>query len=191
VSIDVSSIVPSTRDFLQAIATRRKRLALVPLVSGDGALEDVARLVELDVVAIAVPAASEDVRALSAAARNTPLVSLEPVRQANDALAARACGLDAVVVDPGCDFDALSRDARSTRMAALAMRAGTSAKGVYLRGERLDLDGLAGARVLAHLIGNCDAAALRALRGQVDAAIAAPHIHRAASFAELSAELES
>src|SRR5450432_75179 len=80
---DVASIVPSTRDFLQAIATRRKRLVLVPLVDR---ADDARALAEAGVTVFAVVGPSDGMRAVSDAVGSSPLLSLAPVASADDGL---------------------------------------------------------------------------------------------------------
>src|SRR4051812_9103677 len=119
-TIDVANLVPSIRDFLQAIATRRKGLALVALVDR---VDDARALSDAGVAAFAHPTPGDDMRAVSQAIGSTPLLSLAPVASEAEALAARAGGADAVVVPTDGDatgWDALAKQVRATRMAALA-----------------------------------------------------------------------
>ncbi|HKQ68116.1 MAG TPA: hypothetical protein VJT73_02190, partial [Polyangiaceae bacterium] len=161
--IDVASIVPSSRDFLQAIATRKKRLALVALVDRS---DDAARLAAAGITAFAVRAPGDAMRAVSAAVGSCPVFSLAMVTSADDALRARASGADAVVIDaldPPA-WDALSKHVRSTRMASLslafddasaALAVATVAKAAYLRADGGDVPALASKlgsfRTLAHV----------------------------------------
>lgn len=197
-AVDVSSIVPSTRDFLQALATQRKRLALVALVETE---DDARRLAEVGVSGLAVSAPGERTRAISAAGGSTPLVSLAKIDRDDDALLARSLGADAVIID-AARFDALSKNARSTRMAALASATdaasallATSAKAIYLRVTAVELvapivDKLPkGIRVLAH-VPAIDETGLRALRGVVDGAIVEQDMHLSTSFDTLREELD-
>jgi hypothetical protein len=203
VNLDIASIVPSARDFLQAIATQRKRLALVPLVER---ADEAQTLAEAGVAAFAMSEPTDAMRAVSGAIGALPLLSLLRVATDTDALTARAAGADAVIVSAANDaasWDALAKHARSTRMAALAavtdmasaqICAKTSAKSVYLR-----VDGVAdvapllrvvgSVRVLAHLP-SVDEAALRALRGVVDAVIVESDLFLSTSFASLREELD-
>jgi hypothetical protein len=203
VTIDIASIVPSVRDFLQAIATRRKRLALVPLVER---ADEARTLAEAGVSALAVLAPSEGMRAVSAAIGSVPLLSLAPVSTEMEALTARAAGADAVIVPAGADprgWDALAKQARGTRMAPLAcvtdrasaeLCAKTAAKGVYL-----PVDGVAEVSALMPVLGSlrvvarvpsADETTLRALRGVVDAAIVESDLYLSTSFESLRDELD-
>ena len=120
VTIDLASIVPSMRDFLQAIATRRKGLALVALAER---ADDAHALADAGVAAFACSAPTDAMRAVSAAIGSTPLLSLSPVTSEIETLTARAGGADAVVVDDAqaIGWDALAKHARTTRMAPLAL----------------------------------------------------------------------
>jgi hypothetical protein len=198
--VDVANLVPSARDFLQAIATRRKKLALVPLLES---VDDVPLLVEAGVPAFAVKETGELSRRIDRAIGSTPLVVLRPVTTPDDALAAREGGADAVVVDASADFEALSKAARSTRMAALASaRDHDSARRIAAnaRGMLLSVYGVEPVasilqplpptlRVLAH-VPSADEAALRALRGVVDAAIVEGALFLSTSFDTLREELD-
>jgi hypothetical protein len=203
VTIDIASIVPSVRDFLQAISTRRKRLALVPLVEG---VDEARALGEAGVAAFALASPSDGMRAVSAALGTVALVSLTPVENDQDALAARAAGADAVIIAIGADagsWDALAKQVRTTRMAALAkvtdrasaeLCAKTSAKSVYLRlsgiAEVSSLMPILGSRqVLAH-VPSVDEKTLRALRGVVDAVIVESDLYLSTSFESLRDELD-
>jgi hypothetical protein len=199
--VDVANLVPSARDFLQAIATRRKKLALVPLVESP---EDVARLVEVGVTAFAVAEPGDLSKRLDRAIGSTPLVVLRAVTSMDDALAAREGGADAVIVDATADYESLSKAARSTRMAALALArdvgsaariATTSAKAMLLSIHGVEpiapiLEKLpATMRVLAH-VPSADESTLRAMRGVVDAAIVESAMYLSTSFETLREELD-
>jgi len=202
VSLDIASIVPSTRDFLQAIATRRKRLALVPLVQG---ADDASALAQAGVDAFAVLVPNEGMRAVSASIGSLPLISLTPIATELDALTARAAGADAVVVGADSDsWDAIAKHARTTRMVALAtvsdrasaeLCAKVMARGAYLPVETIAemrplLSVLGSVRVLAHLP-SADETMLRALRGMVDAVIVESDLYLSTSFESLREELEA
>jgi len=204
VTIDLASIVPSVRDFLQAIGTRRKRLALVPLVER---ADEARALCEAGVAGFAVVTPSDGMRAVSAAVGSVPLLSLAPIATDMEALTARAAGADAVIVPIGPDpksWDAVAQHARTTRMAALAgvtdrasaeLCAKTGAKGVYLRVSGLAevspvMPVLGSLRVLAHLP-SVDEPTLRALRGVVDAVIVESDLYLSTSFESLREELDA
>lgn len=199
--VDIANLVPSARDFLQAIATRRKKLALVPLIES---VEDVARLVEAGVPAFAVAQPGDHARKVSAAIGSTPLIVTRPVASFEEALAARESGADAIVVAAGASFDDVSKSARSTRMAALASAKDhdsakamgqTSAKSLFL--SVYGVEPLASilalipatTRVLAH-VPAADEKALRAMRGVVDAAIVESALYLSTSFETLREELD-
>jgi hypothetical protein len=200
---NVASLVPSTRDFLQALATQKKRLVLVPLVDR---ADDAAALAEAGVTVFAVSSPGPSMREVSQAVGASPILSLAAVASADDALAARASGADAVVIDRVADaarWNSIAKDAFSTRMAALArviddasaqFAATTTAKGAYVRAEtaadvRPLVQKLRIPRVLVHLP-SPDETALRALRGLVDAAIVESDLYLSTSFATLREELD-
>lgn len=204
-TFDPATIVPSMRDFLQAIATQRKRLALVPLVE---TAEDARVLGELGVSAFACAHTGEGMFAVSAAAGTTPLVYVTPLTRGEEAFGARASGADAVILEAAEDaaaWELAAKRARSTRMAVLgnvadveaARRIGeTTAKGVYvkapdvpqLRALLAEL-GASRVRVLAHLP-SADPTTLRALVGVVDAAIVEQDEYLAPGFAALREEVD-
>jgi hypothetical protein len=201
--VDVASIAPSTRDFLQAVATRRKRLALVPLVDR---ADDAATLAAAGVAVFAASAPGAAMRAVSASVGATPILSLALVTSAEDALLARASGADAVVIGAASEpslWNSLAKDAFSTRMAALALvddlasaafAATTTARGVYLKaGAGADVPALAAKlgslRIVAH-VPSADETVLRALRGVVDAAIVESDLYLSTSFDTLREELD-
>jgi hypothetical protein len=203
VTIDIASIVPSVRDFLQAIGTRRKRLGLVPLVER---ADEARALAEAGVSALAAIGPSDAMREVSHAAGSTPLVSLLPITSDIDALTARAAGADAVIVPLGSDaggWNAVADHARTTRMAPLAgvkdrlsaeLSIKTHAKGVYLEVSGMAevtavLPVLGSVRVLARLP-SIDEATLRALRGLVDAVIVESDLYLSTSFESLREELD-
>jgi hypothetical protein len=200
---NVASLVPSMRDFLQAIATQKKRLVLVPLVDR---VDDALSLAAAGVAVFAVSSPGPLMRAVSEAVGAAPILSLAGVASTEDALAARASGADAVVVDRVAEasrWNSLAKDAFSTRMAALVsvvdeasaqFAATTAAKGAYVRAEapadvRPVVQKLAIPRVLAHLP-SADETALRALRGVVDAAIVESDLYLSTSFQTLHEELD-
>ncbi len=199
---DVGAIVPSMRDFLQAIATRRKRLALVPWIEDANDLE---RLEEIGVSSVACPGPGDGMRTL--ARSRLPVLCLERATEDDDALAARAYGADAVLLDPSLDasaIDRLAKTGRSTRMAALptvddessAARANDAGfKAAFVVGDSVDavvsfaLKLPSPTRVLAH-VRNADVEAIRALAGKVDAALVEYALGASTDFAALSAEVD-
>jgi hypothetical protein len=200
--VDIATLVPSTRDFLQAIASHKKRLVLVPLVEGVG---DAESLAAAGVTTFAVSSPGATMSAVSDAV-GAPLLSLSLVASADDALVARAAGADAVVIEEVTDasrWKSLAKDASSTRMAALvrvvddasaAFAAATTAKGAYVKAETAAdvvalVRKLGSMRVVAHLP-SADETTLRALRGVVDAAIVESDLYLSTSFATLREELD-
>jgi hypothetical protein len=201
--IDVASIAPSTRDFLQAIATRRRRLVLVPLVDRT---DDAVALAEAGVTAFAVSAPDAAMRAVSASVGAVPILSLAPITRPDDALVARAGGADAVVIDASSDasrWNSLAKDAFSTRMAALALVVDgasaafaktTTARAAYVRADAaVDIPALvrnlSSLRIVAH-VASADERVLRALRGVVDSAVVESDLYLSTSFATLREELD-
>ena len=200
--VDIASVAPSTRDFLQAIATRKKRLVLVPLVDR---VDDAVTLAAAGVTVFAVSAPGTTMRAVSAAVGAMPVLSLLPITSAEDALVARAGGADAVVVEASeaARWNSLAKDAFSTRMAALALLADaasaafaatTSARGAYLKVcDPADVTAavakLGSLRTVAHLP-SVDETTLRSLRGVVDAVIVEGDLFLSTSFDTLREELD-
>jgi len=200
---DVATLIPSTRDFLQAIASQKKRLVLVPLVDR---VEDAVELAAAGVTVFAVASPGSLMQAVSDAVGTAPILSLAPVTRTDEALVARASGADAVVIDQVAEaprWNSLAKDAFSTRMAALAsvvddataeLASTTTAKGAYLRVEapadvRSIVKKLHVPRVLVHLP-SADETALRALRGLVDGAVVESDMYLSTSFATLHEELD-
>jgi hypothetical protein len=198
--VDVASLVPSTRDFLQAVATQKKRLVLVPLVDR---VDDAAALAAAGVTAFAVASPGSLMRAVSDATGSAPILSLSPIASADDALLARASGADAVVIDDPTRWTSLAKDAFSTRMAALALVvdgasassvATTTARGACLRIEAATnilplVQKLGSLRIVAQ-VPSADETVLRALRGVVDAAIVESDLYLSTSFETLREELD-
>lgn len=200
--VDIASMVPSSRDFLQAVASRRKRLVLIPLVNQAG---DAESLVSQGVMAFAVSAPGDAMRAISAAIGTSPLLSLAPASTPEDALEARASGADGVIVaaDDAAGWETIAKHVQSTRMAPLAMvedvdsavlAASTMAKGVYLTVADITSVGaivakISSLRIVAR-VPAADERVLRALRGVVDAAIVESDLYLSTSFATLHEELD-
>jgi hypothetical protein len=201
--VDIASIVPSRRDFLQAVASRRKRLVLVPLVDR---VDDAEALVNQGVTAFAVSAPGDAMRTVSSVVGSCPVLSLAEVTDQEAALEARSSGADAVVVASQGDaaaWEAIAKHVRSTRMAPLAvardldsamLAATTMAKGVCVVAE--DPTNVAAlAKVLTSIrviarVPSADETVLRALRGVVDGAIVESDLYLSTSFATLHEELD-
>jgi hypothetical protein len=147
---------------------------------------------------------------LRTAARSTletPSLCLAALKSAVDCQRARFYGADGVCIEAEDEssWTELSKTARSMRMMplciasggdALARVEGWGARAVLLHASDVDdaLESAKGASrttVLVALIAGADGEALRALRGQLDAAVVPPAVHRAEGFASLLAELDS
>ncbi len=207
--VDVGTIVPSTRDLLQAITTRRRNLALIGVIDvrGEGAASEAARLAELNVSAFATLAPALELAIVSRATKTVPSLCLAAAGDREALLAARQCGADGVAIDAAMALDAwdrLAKIARTMRMLPLALATDASglaaavkagARAILLRAPSADavLALAAAAPRGVTLVGHveeADAGAVRALAGKVDAAVVPPSVHAAPSFAELVAEVD-
>ncbi len=204
---DVGAIVPSTRDLLQVLSTKRRGLALVALVGVDRAAEEAARLYDRNVSAFAMAEPGPAMGLAARATKTVPMLCLAPVREKDPCLAARYHGADGVCVDASLaldDWDRLAKQVRTMRMLPLAYAdsAASAAAGVAAGARALLLRApsadalLAIARdvprtvtLIAEVVG-ADAAALRALAGQVDAAVVPSAVHTAPGFADLASEVD-
>ena len=204
---DVSRIVPSTRDLLGAIHTRRKGLALVPHVEGDdeeAVAHEVARLDGLDVRAFALSDAGPLARAAATSTDATPSLCLAEATSAEDCQRARFYGADGVGVRFG-EEPPLEKMAQSMRMMALGHATSIDdARAAVDAGARAVLfvgsvdDALAVGEtigppvlVVAHVVPGVDRDSLRKLDGIVDAAVVPATLHRADDFEALLEELDS
>jgi indole-3-glycerol phosphate synthase len=205
--VDVGTIVPSTRDLLQVVSTRRRSLALIAVVDGDRPAEEAGRLAELNVSAFAGAEPGPAMELAARATKTVPSLCLAPATDRAHLLAARKAGADGVAIEASMPLDAwdrLAKIARTMRMLPLALatdEAGldaavkAGARAILLSaGAAEAILALAakaprGVTLVAHVEG-ADAAALRALSGRVDAAIVPPAVHAAPSFAELVAEVD-
>jgi indole-3-glycerol phosphate synthase len=210
--VDVGSIVPSTRDLYQVIATRKRSMALVAQLGEARPAEEAARLHELNVSAFCFTESGPAMQAAARATRTVPSLCLRPASDREDFLAARFYGADGVCLDDKLPMDAwdkLAKNARTTRMLPLAVAHDASGVEAAVKaGARVlllwassaaELCALATsvprAMTLVGAIGSgteteADAAAIRALRGHVDAVIVPPGVHQAPGFAELVTELD-
>ncbi|WP_437709497.1 hypothetical protein WMF45_34010 [Sorangium sp. So ce448] len=204
---DAGSIVPSTRDLLQVISTRRKNMALVGLVGSEAPAEDAARLHELNISALAFAEAGPAMQGAARATRTVPSLCLSRVSDRDGALAARYHGADGVCIDatlPLDDWDRLAKGARTMRMLPLALAeskegaeaaAKVGARAVLLRCASADavieaVASLPRALIVVAEVLSADADALRRLVGHVDAAIVPPGVHKSAQFPALVAEVD-
>ncbi|MFT3776448.1 MAG: hypothetical protein QM820_64735 [Minicystis sp.] len=205
--VDVGSIVPSTRDLLQVLGTRRRNLALVGLLGAERPAEEAARLADLNVSALACAEPGAAMALAARATKTVPTLSLGPAGERDHFLAARQFGADGVCIDGTLPLDAwdrLAKTARTMRMLPLAlandaagiegaMKAG--ARAILIRAASaevvVDLAGRAPrSLILVGLVENADADAIRALSGKVDAAVVPASVHAAPSFADLVAEVD-
>jgi hypothetical protein len=205
--VDVGTIVPSTRDLLQVLSTRRKNLALLGLVPGERAAEEAARLHDLNVSAFAVVEPGPALALVARSTKTVPSLCLAPAGSREALLAARQHGADGVTIDarlPLDEWDRLAKIARSMRMlpVALAVDAPSleaavkaGARAVLLQvAAAADLVALAAqaprsVTLVGHVEGG-DGDALRAQKGKLDAAVVPPAVHTAAGFAELVADVD-
>ena len=215
--IDVRQIVPSTRDLLQVLSTRRRNLALVGEIGPERAAEEAARLHEANVSAFAFAAPDSAMTDAARATKTVPSLSLTPVASREDCQRARYYGADGVCIDvalPPADWDNLAKIARGMRMLPLGLvRAEGDAELAVKVGARaivLRADSAAQALAIAlkfprsvtilvdiasqesgSRVGSlADAAALRTLAGKVDSAVVPASVHAAAEFADLVAEVD-
>jgi hypothetical protein len=197
---DVARIVPSTRDLLSGLATRRRSLAIVPLVSG-------ASETLFDARAFAATGANATMAASATATRDVPLLCLDVCRSVSDCQRARFFGADGVCFEPGdeASFAGLSNTARSMRMMALAFArdpaqaAASSAFGaraIVVRGGG-DLAVAVSAALAKQTVLVIDWSLrtpspdeLRSLVGHVDAVIVPAALFMDPAFAQLSEELD-
>jgi len=211
--VDVGTIVPSTRDLLQAVSTRRRNLALIGLLAapghdgGEGVAAEAARLADLNVSAFATVEPGPVLSLAARATKTVPALCLLAAADRDALLAARQHGADGVVIDAAMPLDAwdrLAKVARTMRMLPIALATDASsleaaikagARAILLRAGTADaLLALAagaprGVTLIGHVEGG-DADSIRALAGKVDAAVVAPSLHTAPSFAELVAEVD-
>ncbi len=205
-AFDVGAIVPSTRDFLQAVRSpKRSRLELVPLLVPEEAAREALRQEEAGVSAVAF---AEPGPAMAEAASTTRIavLCLRPVRAKDDYLAARAFGADAVVIAPELDDASrtdLGKGARSTRMVALelARNEGEALRAAQagVRGVVLSVESAAAARAIAIKLPPGLAIVawpargteedVRSLAGAVDAVVVGVDVYGATGFERLVSEL--
>ena len=214
---DVRQIVPSTRDLLQVLSTRRRNLALIGEIGPERPAEEAARLHDANVSAFAFAAAGDAMTSGARATKTVPSLCLAAVASREDCQRARFHGADGVCIDaslPPTEWDNLAKIARGMRMLPLALahteaevelatKAG--ARAVVLRAatapEVLALAQKAPRNVTlvadvaaqdgaARTASTADAEALRTLAGKVDSAVAPQIVHASAGFAELVEEVD-
>lgn len=202
---DPSLIVPSTRDLLQVIATRRRSLSVVALIDGDDPAAEARRLAELDVSAFAVFDAGPAAAAIATATKTVPTLSLHAVSDRAEALRARFFGCDGACIDvePGARWDEVAPLVRMTRMLPVAraasLEAASSPAALGARAVLIDGELAMVTEAASRLPKNVaviavptavDVAALRALVGVVDAVVVPPSIHQTKGFFDLVHELD-
>lgn len=214
---DIRQIVPSTRDLLQVLSTRRRNLALVGEIGAERAAEEAARLDEANVSAFAFAEAGAAMTDGARATRTVPSLCLGAIATREDCQRARFHGADGVCIEaslPATEWDGLAKIARGMRMLPLALarteadvelatkagaraivlRAGTAAEVLALaakapRNVTLVAD-VALQEGAARSGSAADADALRALAGKVDSAVVPPPVHTSAGFADLVGEVD-
>lgn len=203
---DAAQIVPSTRDLFQVIGTRKKSLAVVAKIEGDSDRE-AARLYDLDVSAFAFEAPGPLMQLGARSTKTVPSLSLDKIVDRDGCLRARYFGADGVAIDAALDpdsWDRLAKQARMTRMAALAFAVDeTTMKSAAAAGARAVLltvatadsaiaiaKGAASSITIVVNIEGCTGDDLRKLRGVADAAIVPSSLHRAPEFRALVSELD-
>jgi len=203
-AFDVAALVPSSRDFLLAVRTARKGLALVPCLPTEDVAREALRMAEADVTALAMsdvgPAMLE-----AASATRLPMLSLSPVSSSQGALAARAYGADAILIDPDAgdaEREAATNAARTTHMAPLPVartrkeverEVSGGGKAVVVEASDLKaLEDLASAAgrllVIARSSGHLEDD-VRLLRGKVDAVVVGVEVYGETGFERLVSEV--
>ena len=207
VQVDAGSIVPSTRDLLQVLATKRRSMALVGVIGSERPAEEAERLHDLNVSALASSEAGPAMQLAARATKTVPMLLLPAAGDRDAFLAARYFGADGVAVDaalPLDEWDKLAKNARMTRMLPLALAIDeasidaavkSGARAILVRAASSEAAIALAAKAprsitLVAEIAGADGDALRALRGHVDAAVVPASIHQAAGFAALVAELD-
>ncbi len=97
--VDAASIVPSTRDLLQVLATKRRSMALVGVIGPEQPAEEAARLHDLNVSALAVAEPGAPMQLAARATKTVPMLLLPAAGDRDAFLAARYYGADGVCVD--------------------------------------------------------------------------------------------
>jgi len=204
---DAGSIVPSTRDLLQVITTKKKSLALIAAVGPDRPAEDAARLHDLNVSALAFAEPGPAMQLGASATKTVPSLCLAPAQDRDACLRARFHGADGVCIDaamPLDEWDKIAKHARSMRMLPMALVADAAgadaavkagARAVVIRAASSEAaleiaKTLPRALTVVAEIADADAGALRALLGGVDAAVVPGAVHAAPGFADLIAEVD-
>ena len=205
--VDAASIVPSVRDLLQVLSTRRRNLALVALIPAEKPAEEAARLAELNVSAFAAVEPGPSLAEAARATKTVPSLLLGAAGAKDALLLARHHGADGVCVDallPVDAWDRLAQTARTMRMVPIAFAAdGAGVEAAVKLGARAILIRASSAAAVVELaskapraltlvaqVEGLDADGLRALQGKVDAAVVPPALHASPGFAALVAEVD-
>jgi hypothetical protein len=183
----VGAIVPSMRDFLQAIRTKRTGLALVPWLSVVDAGREALRDVESGVTALAMSEPGLPM-AEAAAATRVPMLCLRAVTAQDDYLAARAYGADAIVLSSSLD-DAAHADLADVKRAVDAGTKGIVLQGVDAASVRALAAKVPSAVTLVAWPGRATEEDIRSLVGAVDATIVGVDVYGATGFERLVSEL--
>jgi hypothetical protein len=197
-------IVPSTRDLLRVLTTKRKSLALVALLDEGDAAAEAERLDALDVAAFACSETGPAMAAAAAATRSPAMLALALATDVDACHRSRFFGADGVCLAPSSPWSELADAAKATRMVPIArvssvaeaqQAAALGARAVVLLADEPTLFADA-ARVLPRNVtlvawlAAPTAETLRVLLGVADAAIVPAALHRAADFADLLRELD-
>lgn len=205
--VDAGSIVPSTRDLLQVLATKRRSMALVGVIGSERPAEEAARLHDLNVSALAAVEPGLAMQLAARATKTVPMLCLPAAGDRDAFLAARFHGADGVCIDaalPLDDWDKLAKSARTTRMLPLALASDEASLDAAVKsGARAILVRASSAEAAIALAGkaprtitvvaeiaSADGDTLRALKGHVDAAVVPASVHQDPGFAALVAELD-
>lgn len=197
-------IVPSTRDLLRVLTTKRKSLALVALLDEADAEAEARRLDALDVAAFACLETGPAMASAAAATRSPALLALALATERDACLRSRFFGADGVCLAPDAAWSELADAVKATRMVAVA-RVSTLAEAQQAAelGARVVVLAADGPALVADVaralprnvtlvawLAAPTAEALRVLLGVADAAIVPAALHRAADFADLLRELD-
>ena len=215
--VDVAQIVPSTRDLLQVLATRKRNLALIGELTAESAGQEAARLHEANVSAFAFAAPGPAMTEGARATKTVPSLSLAQVASREDCQRARFHGADGVAIDVAlspAEWDNLAKIARGMRMLPLGLVRGDAdvelagkvgARAIVIRAASADavlalankvprsvtiVADVATEEAGARVASAADGAAIRALAGKVDSAVVPASVHAAAGFEDLVAEVD-
>lgn len=215
--LDVAQIVPSTRDLLQVLATRKRNLALIGELDAERSGQEAARLHEANVSAFAFAAPGPAMTEGARATKTVPALSLAQVATREDCQRARFHGADGVAIDvalPPTEWDSLAKIARGMRMlplglvrneADLELAGKVGPRAVVIRAASAEavlalankvprnvtiVADVATEEAGARVASAADAGAIRALLGKVDAAVVPSAVHASAGFEDLVAEVD-